>query len=171
MASQFAAEYACMVRMREMSRMDSGISPPPPPPLPSSSFLLAAGLTAEHVDGAVDEHVTGAAGHDRLTGVDHRGQEPVAPEGALGRPGRVKAELFRHDVHRGVPEAGDAVDVRRVDAGVGDGLPGRLERQLETGDAGLATDLRNADAGDDRTVGELLRTHAAVPVSGSKSGT
>ena len=54
-----------------------------------------------------------------------------------------------------------AVDVRRLEAGVGDGLLGGVDRQRDGVDHQPAADLRHADAGDGDVVLELRRRASA----------
>ena len=76
MASQFGAEYACMVKMRVMSRIDGGTS------IWRAVGTLLDRLTTHHVHGPVDEDMSCGAIPYCLERVDGGRQEPVMTHGS-----------------------------------------------------------------------------------------
>ena len=75
----------------------------------------------------------------------------------------VEPECVDDVLPRGVPEGGDAVDVSRLQTGVGDCSARGVQGQLQTGDARATADVGDADPTDDRVLLEQLRSHRRAP--------
>ena len=139
-----------------------------PDPLSTAGALLG-GLG----DGAVHEHVPSQAGAHRHHRVDHRGQLGGALDPA-GVPAHLEPQSILHlrraraaEADAGSPTRArvrrDAVDVVGGEAGIGDRLQGRVDREVESAAAQTAADVGLPDPRDDRPLLELRHDERTSP--------
>ena len=116
-----------------------------------SASSVAAGTAfghdaaTHHQDGPVDEHVSGLAVRHGTARRQDRGEQAAGGRTLVG-PAGGDTESRRHPRDLTTAHRGDRVELRRLEAGIGDGCLRCARGQVTAGDPRSATDPRHPDA-------------------------
>ena len=106
--------------------------------------------SADHPHGPVHEHMAGVTGGDGVARGHDRREQSTGGESSIA-PTDLNSEVRRCLADGSLTHRRHPVDVRGLESGIGDGLTCGTGSQVDAGDAGPATDRRDADTGNDGT--------------------